>query len=122
MSRQYRIAALPGEGIGLEVVAATLKILERVAIAHNFQLQVSYGKIGRAAFEQHGSYLPPATIDICSQADGILFGAVTKGGLLELRQQFDFFVNLRPVKVFPSLINNSSLKSDRLTEVAILLE
>jgi len=120
MGKQYKIAALPGEGIGLEVVTATLNILQQAAVKHNFQLQIDYGEIGQPAFEQHGTYLPEATVKICSSADGILFGAVSQGGLLELRQKFDFFVNLRPVKVFPSLINNSSLKSDRLTGVDIL--
>ena len=120
MTRRYRIAALPGEGIGLEVVEATITILQSVATIHDFQLQVDYGAIGTPAFKQYGAYFPEATAKLCSQADGILFGAVSKGGLLELRKQFDFFVNLRPVKVFPSLINKSSLKSDRLTGVDIL--
>lgn len=120
IKQQYSLAVLPGEGIGLEVVEATLTILHQVAIKHDFQLQVDYGIIGQSALEQHGSYLPEVTAQICSQADGILFGAVSKGGLLELRKQFDFFVNLRPVKVFPSLIENSSLKSSCLSGVDIL--
>ena len=120
MAKRYKIAALPGEGIGLEVVEATITILQRVATIHNFQLVVDYGVIGTLAFKQHGAYFPKVTADLCSQADGILFGAVSKGGLLELRKQFDFFINLRPVKVFPSLINKSSLKSDRLAGVDIL--
>ena len=119
MTTKYKIAALPGEGIGLEVVAATITILQSVAAIHNFQLQVDYGVIGTPAFKQYGAYFPEATAKLCSQADGILFGAVSSG-LLELRQRFDFFINLRPVKIFPSLINKSSLKSDRLTGVNIL--
>jgi 3-isopropylmalate dehydrogenase len=117
---QYSLAVLPGEGIGLEVVPATLTILRQVALKHDFQLQVNYGEIGQTAFEQYGAYFPEITAQICSQADGILFGAVSKGGLLELRKQFDFFVNLRPVKTFPSLIHNSSLKSNYLSGVDIL--
>lgn len=120
MIERYRIAALPGEGIGLEVVEATLKILQPIATKHNFQLQIDYGVIGKTAFEQHGSYFPVETSQLCSHCDGILFGAVSKGGLLELRKQFDFFVNLRPVKTFPSLINNSSLKGNYLSGVDIL--
>jgi 3-benzylmalate dehydrogenase len=117
---QYSLAVLPGEGIGLEVVEATMTILHQVALKHNFQLQVDYGEIGQTAFEQYGAYFPDITAQICSQADGILFGAVSKGGLLELRKKFDFFVNLRPVKTFPNLINNSSLKSNYLSGVDIL--
>ena len=112
MIKEYTIAAIPGEGIGLEVVEATLTILQHISTKHNFKLHINYGSIGQSAFEKYGSYFPQETAQLCSKADGILFGAVTKGGLLELRKQFDFFVNLRPVKVFPSLINNSSLKSD----------
>jgi 3-benzylmalate dehydrogenase len=120
MTNQYSVAVLPGEGIGLEVVQATLTILRQVAIKHDFQLQVNYGEIGQTALEHYGSYFPEITAQICSKADGILFGAVSKGGLLELRKKFDFFVNFRPVKTFPSLINNSSLKSNYLFGVNIL--
>ena len=120
MTERYKIAALPGEGIGLEVVEATITILQQVAAIHNFQLVVNYGVIGKTALKQHGSYFPEATAKLCSQADGILFGAVSKGGLLELRKQFDFFINLRPVKIFPSLINKSSLKRNLLVGVDIL--
>ena len=120
MTRQYRITALPGEGIGLEVVEATLAILERVGIKQDFQLQVDYGVIGQSALEQYGSYFPTETSQICNRADGILFGAVSKGGLLELRKEFDFFINLRPVKTSASLIDNSSLKRDYLSKVDIL--
>ena len=120
MRNQYLIAVLPGEGIGLEVVQATLTILHQVAIKHDFELQIDYGVIGQSAWEQYGSYFPEITAQICSKADGILFGAVSKGGLLELRKKFDFFVNLRPVKTLPSIINNSSLKSNYLSGVDIL--
>lgn len=118
--KYYKIAALPGEGIGLEVVAATLNILQHAASKHNFRLQINYGLIGEQALKKYGSYFPKETVQICSQADGILFGAVSKGGLLELRKEFDFFVNLRPVKVCSSLINPSSLKRNLLSGVDIL--
>ncbi|ELS00844.1 isocitrate/isopropylmalate dehydrogenase [Xenococcus sp. PCC 7305] len=120
MNNQYRIAALPGEGIGLEVVEATLVILQKLAQKHDFQLQIDYGVIGKSAFQKYGSYFPETTAQLCEQSDGILFGAVSKGGLLELRKRFDFFVNLRPVKTFPSLIDKSSLKRDYLSGVDIL--
>ncbi|MEM8673383.1 MAG: 3-isopropylmalate dehydrogenase [Cyanobacteria bacterium P01_G01_bin.67] len=120
MTKLYKIAALPGEGIGLEVVTATLTILQQVATKHDFKLQIDYGAIGQSAWDELGSYFPQNTAELCNQADGILFGAVSKGGLLELRKQFDFFVNLRPVKTFPSLINNSSLKENCLSGVDIL--
>ena len=120
VNKQYRIAALPGEGIGLEVVKATLTILQQVATQHNFQLQVDYGVIGQPAYKQYGSHFPQQTAQLCSNTDGILFGAVSKGGLLELRKEFDFFVNLRPIETHPSLLDKSSLKSDRLSGINIL--
>lgn len=120
MTQQYKIAALPGEGIGSEVVTATLAILQQVAVKHNFTLQIDYGSIGEQAFKKYGSYFPKVTSQLCSQADAILFGAVSKGGLLELRRKFDFFVNLRPVRTHSNLISNSSLKSKYLSGVNIL--
>jgi len=120
MNKKYKIAALPGEGIGTEIVEATLTILQRAAAMHSFQLQINYGVIGQLAFNQSGSYFPEESKQICCDSDGVLFGAVSKGGLLELRKKFDFFVNLRPVKVFPSLVNKSSLRSDLLFGVDIL--
>ena len=120
MNQEYKIAALPGEGIGVEVVEATLKILQQLAQKHNFKLQIGYGAIGKSALQKYGSYFPEITAQLCDQSDGILFGAVSKGGLLELRKRFDFFVNLRPVKTFPCLIDKSSLKRDRLLDVDIL--
>ncbi|MEM9274503.1 MAG: 3-isopropylmalate dehydrogenase [Cyanobacteria bacterium P01_F01_bin.143] len=116
MNQKYKIAALPGEGIGIEVVEATLTILQQLAHKHNFQLQIDYGAIGKSALQKYGSYFPETTAQLCEQSDGILFGAVSKGGLLELRKRFDFFVNLRPVKTFPCLIDKSSLKRD-LSEI-----
>jgi 3-isopropylmalate dehydrogenase len=118
--KSYRLVALPGEGIGLEVVAATIAILQQVAQYHNFKLEVAYGAIGRSALVEYGSYFPESTSQLCDRSDGILFGAVNKGGLLELRKRFDFFANLRPVKTFPCLLDKSSLKRDRLTDVDIL--
>ena len=120
MNQEYKIAALPGEGIGVEVVEATLQILQQLAQKHNFKLQIGYGVTGKSALQKYGSHFPETTAQLCEQSDGILFGAVSKGGLLELRKRFDFFVNLRPVKTFPCLIDKSSLKRDRLLDVDIL--
>lgn len=116
----YRIVAIGGEGIGLEVVEAALTVLEAVAQKHNFTVESDRAMIGKPALEQYGSYFPEATAQLCSGADGIVFGAVNQGGLLELRQRFDFFANLRPVKIHPCLLNKSSIKSDRIKDVDIL--
>lgn len=120
MSNKYHIVALPGEGIGKEVVPAAITILQRLAELHGFSVSIEYGLIGQTALKELGAYFPKETAQLCQGKDGILFGAVSQGGLLELRQHFDFFANLRPVKVFPSLIAKSSLKPEIVEGVDIL--
>lgn len=117
----YRIVAIPGEGIGPEVVEASLKILQQVAKLEGFTLQVDYGWLGATAFKQLGSYFPQATAQLCDRADGIVFGAITQGGLLELRQHFDFFCNLRPIRSVKSLLNKSSLRPEKIQGLDILI-
>ena len=119
-TRHYRIVALPGEGIGPEVVGACLTILKELAICENFTLTVDYGLIGEPARQALGTPLPDETIELCEASDGIVFGAVTKGGLLELRRRFDLFTNLRPVRPFPSLAAASPIKAERLEGVDLL--
>jgi 3-isopropylmalate dehydrogenase/3-benzylmalate dehydrogenase len=118
--KQYRVVALPGEGIGPEVVEAALVILRRVAELHRFGVTIDYGLIGEPAFQQWGEFFPEATAQLGDGADGILFGAVSRGGLLELRKHFDFFANLRPVRPFASLMDRSPLKPEKLQGVDIL--
>lgn len=120
MQRRYHIVALPGEGIGPEVVEAGLTILQQVAQLHGFSVAIASGLIGIPAFEQFGSYFPNATDQLCQGSDGIILGAVSQGGLLELRQRFDFFINLRPVQPSPHLFNKSALAADRIHGVDIL--
>ncbi|MFN6487006.1 MULTISPECIES: 3-isopropylmalate dehydrogenase [unclassified Nostoc] len=117
----YRIVAIPGEGIGPEVVEACLKILQHIAKIEGFTLQVDYGWLGTTAFEQLGSYFPQATAELCDGADGIVFGAVTQGGLLELRKHFDFFCNLRPIRSVKSLLDKSSLRPEKIQGLDILI-
>ncbi|WP_392534072.1 isocitrate/isopropylmalate dehydrogenase family protein [Nostoc sp. C117] len=117
----YRIVAIPGEGIGPEVVEASLKILQQVAKIEGFSLQVDYGWLGATALEQLGSYFPQATAKLCDGADGIVFGAVSQGGLLELRKYFDFFCNLRPIRSVNSLLHKSSLRPEKVQGLDILI-
>lgn len=116
----YRIVALPGEGIGPEVVDASLQILGAIAHQANFDLTIDHALIGEPATAQTGEALPPETIARCQGADGIVFGAVTQSGLLPLRQHFDFFANLRPVRPSPSLRAASPIKAERLEGVDLL--
>jgi 3-isopropylmalate dehydrogenase len=120
MVKKYRVVALPGEGIGIEVVGAALSILKCLAQQENFVIHVDEGWIGQAAHDQFGQFFPEATAQLCQASDGIIFGAVAQGGLLELRQRFDFFVNLRPVRSHPLLLSNSPLKPELLQDVDLL--
>ncbi len=120
MNNSHRIVALPGEGIGIEVVESSLQILQAVAEIYNFSVTIDHGLIGEPARQRFGNYLPHITIELCEQADGILFGAVSQGGLLELRKYFDFYLNLRPVRTTPSIVHKSSLKPEKLIGVDIL--
>lgn len=119
--RHYRVVALPGEGIGPEVVESALTVLQHLAQQHGFSVQIDRGLIGQPALVKQGSYFSEATAQLCQGADGILFGAVTQGGLLELRKRFDFFANLRPIRPSPSLLQASPLKPERLQDVDILI-
>lgn len=119
-SRHYRIAALPGEGVGPEVVESSLIILEAIAAKIGFTITVGSALIGEPARQQFGTPLPAETLRLCEASDGIVFGSVTKGGLLELRRHFDLFTNLRPVRPLPSLAQASPIKAERLAGVDLL--
>jgi len=111
-TRSYRLAVLPGEGIGPEVVAAALQVVQRVGEVCGFAIAPQPALIGPPAFAQTGEFLPAETLRCCEQSDGILFGAVSKGGLLELRRHFDLFTNLRPVRPSPHLLHKSPLRPE----------
>lgn len=118
--RRYRLAALPGEGIGPEVVEAALTVLDCIAQRQGFEVQVQPGLIGQPALSAYGHPFPEETARLCAASDGILLGAVTCG-LLELRQRFDLFANLRPIRPSPALLHSSPLKPERLVGVDILI-
>ncbi|MEG4345116.1 3-isopropylmalate dehydrogenase [Microcoleus sp. A003_D6] len=120
MTEPYRVVALPGEGIGPEVVDASLKVLLHLAKLEGFSLVIDYALIGQPAFNEFGKFFPDQTAQLCEGADGILFGAVTRGGILELRQHFDFFINFRPVRPFETLLDKSSLQSHKIQGADIL--
>jgi 3-isopropylmalate dehydrogenase len=120
MARQYCVAALPGEGIGPEVTEAAVKILRLLADVQGFALKVNYGLIGLPAQEKLGTSFPEITAQLCQESNGIVFGAVSQRGLLELRQHFDFFVNLRPVRSHFHLSHLSPLRPERLKAVDLL--
>ncbi len=123
----HTIAILPGDGIGEEVMTEALRVLDAVAEKYNCSFTYRRGLIGGAAFDTHGVHFPDETKKLCEDSDAILFGSV--GGpvsemhvpkwkgceantILALRRAFGFNANFRPVKIFPSLKDNSPLKPE----------
>ncbi|MEE8414286.1 MAG: 3-isopropylmalate dehydrogenase [Dehalococcoidales bacterium] len=122
---QFNLAVLPGDGIGPDVTTEAVKVLLAVGgkFGHKFNLQ--YGDIGGIAIDQTGGALPAETLKISKRAQAVLLGAVggpkwddpqaktrPEDGLLGLRKALGLFANLRPVKVFPMLVNSTNLKPE----------
>jgi 3-isopropylmalate dehydrogenase len=120
---QFKLTVLPGDGVGPEVTGEAVKVLQAVGrrFGHNFDLH--YGLIGGAAIDEQGVAISTDTLRICRQGDAVLLGAVggpkwddplarvrPEDGLLILRKKLALFANLRPVKVFPMLVDATNLK------------
>lgn len=120
-----KIVVLPGDGIGPEVTAQAVKVLEAAASAYNFGLEFEEALIGGAAIEATGGPLPQATLDKCRGAAAVLLGAVggpawdnlpgdkrPEAGLLGIRKELGLFANIRPARVYPGLTSLSCLKPE----------
>lgn len=123
-----RIAVLAGDGIGPEVMNASINVIKKALgnLADDFEFNEAL--VGGAAIDATGLPLPTDTLKLCEQSDAILFGSVggpkwehlppqqqpERGALLPLRKHFNLFANLRPVKLYQSLIHSSPLKEDRI--------
>ena len=131
------VLILPGDGIGVEVTNEAVKVLKRVAAKYNHTLELRDGLLGVIAIHRCGTPLPPETIDLAQQADATLMGAVglpefdnappdqrPEHGMLRLRKVLGVFANLRPVRTYPSLLDSSPLKNDRIagTDMIIVRE
>ena len=104
----YNIAVIPGDGIGKEVMEATILVLDSLDVDFNY----IYGEAGDECLEKNGSALPDETIEIVRNADACLFGAAGETAadvIVRLRQEMRMFANLRPVKSYP---NTNSLCDD----------
>jgi 3-isopropylmalate dehydrogenase len=119
----YRIAVLPGDGIGQEVIPEALRVLTAVGKASGASFEFERALVGGAAIDATGGPLPPETLALCREAHAILFGAVggpkwenapheqrPERGLLAIRKELDLYANLRPAKCFPMLVDASPLK------------
>ena len=122
----YRIAVLPGDGIGPEVMAEAAKVLEKVQAKFGLAFEYDRHDVGGIAIDNHGTPLPQSTIKGCEAADAVLFGSVggpkwehlppndqpERGALLPLRAHFKLFCNLRPARIYTGLEQFSPLRAD----------
>ncbi len=132
------IALLPGDGIGPEVIDQAVKVADVIAEKFGHNITWSKGLTGAAAIDAVGNPYPEETHQICMNADAVLFGAIgdpkydndpsakvrPEQGLLKMRQMLGLFANVRPTFVFPSLIDKSPLKRERIenTDLVFLRE
>ncbi|MCK4593261.1 3-isopropylmalate dehydrogenase, partial [bacterium] len=129
-----RIVLLPGDGIGPEVIGEAVKVLRAVGKIYKHKFEFTEQPIGGVAIDTTGSPLPDETLAACREADAILLGAVggpkwsdpsapvrPEQGLLGIREGLGLFANLRPVRVYPELIDSSFLKPERIAGVDLLV-
>jgi 3-isopropylmalate dehydrogenase len=131
-----KIAVLPGDGIGAEVMEQAVRVLSRSAAKHGHEFETVEGLVGGTAWEAFGEHFPAATRKLCEESDAILFGSV--GGpvseqseakwrqcearsILAIRKTFSLHANFRPVRVYPGLEGLSSLKRDAIARGVNLL-
>ncbi|MCL4459564.1 MAG: 3-isopropylmalate dehydrogenase [Chloroflexi bacterium] len=129
-----RIAVLPGDGIGPEVVAEGLKVLQAVGARFQHQFECQEAPVGGGAIDKHGLPLPPQTLALVEESQAVLFGAVggpqwddpraavrPEQALLELRKGLGLFANIRPVKLLPTLEHVSTLKPEVIAGVDLVV-
>ena len=128
-----KIAVLPGDGIGKEIIAEALKVL-RALERHGLALELHEAPVGGAGYEASGDPLPEATLKLAREADAILFGAVggweydklprpkrPEQAILRLRKELNLFANLRPAVVYPELADASSIKAEVVAGLDLLI-
>lgn len=129
------IAMIPGDGIGPEVINQAKKALDAIADTYNHVFLYKEAQMGVCAIEKTGNPLPDKTLEICKKVDAILVGAIGDAtfdnttsskitpvqGLLRLRKELGLFCNIRPIKVYDGLLNNSPLKKEFISGTDILI-
>ncbi|UXV35829.1 3-isopropylmalate dehydrogenase [Staphylococcus sp. IVB6181] len=131
----YKITALPGDGIGPEILEGTLKILEKLSRKYNIDYELETYDFGGAAIDNYSDPLPSSTLEACKASDAILLGAIggpkwndspkrPEAGLLALRKNLELFANLRPTAVVEGASKFSPLKEERVkgTDFVIVRE
>lgn len=129
-----KILILPGDGIGQEIVAEAVKVINCLQQEFNFSVELEEALVGGTAYDDSGSPLPENTLDLARSADAILLGAVggykwealdiavrPEKGLLGLRAELELFANLRPAILYPQLADASTLKPEVVSGLDIMI-
>ena len=129
-----KILILPGDGIGKEIVAQALKVINLLNANHGMGMNLVEGVIGGSAYDETGSPLPKETIVAAKECDSILLGAVggpqweslerelrPERGLLGIRAELDLFSNIRPAILYPQLANASTLKNEVVSGLDLMI-
>lgn len=131
---KLKIAKLPGDGIGPEVVEQAVKVVDAVAARFGHETSYSFAKVGACAIDEFGDPFPEETFKTCLESDAVLFGAVgdpkydndptakvrPEQGLLAMRKKLGLYANLRPVETFDALVDKSPLKRELVEGVEFL--
>ncbi|MBP3038261.1 3-isopropylmalate dehydrogenase [Bacillaceae bacterium Marseille-Q3522] len=129
-----QIAVLPGDGIGKEITAGAIEVLQTIASCFGHEFTFQYGLIGGEAIDSAGTPLPEKTVALCKKSDAVLLGAVggpkwdynpahlrPEKGLLGIRKALQLFANLRPTTYIKSLADSSPLRKERIEGVDLLM-
>jgi 3-isopropylmalate dehydrogenase len=129
-----KILILPGDGIGKEIVAQAIKVIDSLNADHGLDMNLVHGLIGGSAYDETGSPLPEETLIAAKECDSIVLGAVggqqweslerelrPERGLLGIRAELDLFSNLRPAILYPQLANASTLKNEVVSGLDLMI-
>ena len=133
MSKKFRVLVLPGDGIGAEVMPHAIRVLD-VAVAPEMQIDLQYAEAGGCAIDKYGTPLLDETVEAACNSDAVLLGAVggpkwddlpmskkPEAGLLKLRSSMECFANLRPAFTFAALAEASTLKTELVSNLDIVI-
>jgi 3-isopropylmalate dehydrogenase len=127
---KFNLIVLPGDGVGPEVTAEAVKVLQAIGRRYGHVFNLNQRLVGGEAIDTEGAAISKETLGLCKKADAVLLGAVggpkwddplakvrPEDGLLELRKSLGLFANLRPVHVYPVLVNSTNLKPEVISGV-----
>ncbi len=134
MAKTYKIAVLPGDGIGPDVINQGIKVLDALAEKFSINFEFTEGLIGGVAIDAEGTSLPDSTLDLARNSDAVYMGSIgdwkydkldpsirPEKGLLKIRKELNLFANLRPTVVYDELVSSSTLKENIVKGVDIMI-